>query len=140
MHVIQRKQFSETYVTSRAFQEISDLKIFPECFRGPLKKLWPATCCPRACSWTTLLCYISKTHSAGFYLQKIITKSFSWFRERLTLVLQGREHPSNRVVDPRHFLIAIIFVVKSWWERHVKVRVRETVVALEVITIRGICL
>jgi len=30
MHFIQRKQFSETNVTLHAFQEISDLKIFPE--------------------------------------------------------------------------------------------------------------
>jgi len=40
--------------TSHAFQQISDLKIFPECFRGPLKTLWRATCRPRACSWMTL--------------------------------------------------------------------------------------
>jgi len=32
MHFIQRKQFSETNVTSYAFQQISDYKIFPECF------------------------------------------------------------------------------------------------------------
>jgi len=25
------------------FKEISDLKIFPECFRGPLQALWRAT-------------------------------------------------------------------------------------------------
>jgi len=31
MHFIQRKQFSETNVTLHAFQQISDLKIFPEC-------------------------------------------------------------------------------------------------------------
>jgi len=41
-------------VTSHAFQQISDLKIFPECFRGPLKTLWRAICGLRACSWTTL--------------------------------------------------------------------------------------
>jgi len=29
-------------------EEISDLMIFPECFRGPLKTLWRATCGPRA--------------------------------------------------------------------------------------------
>jgi len=40
MHFIQRKQFSKTNVTSHAFQQISDLKIFPERFRGPLKTLW----------------------------------------------------------------------------------------------------
>jgi len=40
MHFIRRKQFSETNVTSHAFQQISDLKIFPECVRGPLKTLY----------------------------------------------------------------------------------------------------
>jgi len=54
MHFIQRKQFSETNVTLHAFQEISDLKIFPEWFRGPLKTMWRATCGLRACGWTTL--------------------------------------------------------------------------------------
>jgi len=48
-------QFSDTNVTSHAFQQISDWKIFLKCFRGPLKTLWLATCGPRACSWTTLL-------------------------------------------------------------------------------------
>jgi len=36
MHFIQRKQFSETNATSQAFQQISDLKSFPECIRGQL--------------------------------------------------------------------------------------------------------
>jgi len=54
MHFIQRKQFNETNLNLQAFQRITDLKIFPECFRGPLKTLWRATCGPRACSWTTL--------------------------------------------------------------------------------------
>jgi len=40
MHFIQRKQFSKTNVTSHAFEQISYFKIFPECFRGPLKTLW----------------------------------------------------------------------------------------------------
>jgi len=54
MHFIQRKQFNETNVTLHASQKISDLKIFPECFHGPLKTLWRATCSLWACSWTTL--------------------------------------------------------------------------------------
>jgi len=54
MHFIQHKQFSETNATSHTFQQISDLKVFPECFRGPLKTLWRATGVPRAYSWTTL--------------------------------------------------------------------------------------
>jgi len=54
MYFIQRKQFTETNVTSHAFQQMSDLKIFPECFRGPLQTLWQATCGLRACIWTTL--------------------------------------------------------------------------------------
>jgi len=29
-------------------------EVFSECFRGPPKTLWRATCGPRACSWTTL--------------------------------------------------------------------------------------
>jgi len=37
------------------FEEISDLKVFPECFRGPLKTLWQATCGGRAASYP-LLC------------------------------------------------------------------------------------
>jgi len=40
MHFIQRKQFSETNVTSRALQQILYFKIFPECFRGPLMELY----------------------------------------------------------------------------------------------------
>jgi len=51
MHFIQRKRFSETHVTLHAFQQISDLKIFSECVRGPLNTLWRSTCGPRACSW-----------------------------------------------------------------------------------------
>jgi len=43
MHFIHSKQFSETSVNSHAFQQISDLKIFPKCFRRPLKTLWRAT-------------------------------------------------------------------------------------------------
>jgi len=31
----QRKQFNETNVTFHAFQQISNLKIFSECFRRP---------------------------------------------------------------------------------------------------------
>ena len=37
MHIIHSNQFSETNGTLHAFQQISDLKIFPECFREPLK-------------------------------------------------------------------------------------------------------
>jgi len=44
MNFIQRKHFSETNVTLHAFQQISDLKIFPECVRGSLKTLRRATC------------------------------------------------------------------------------------------------
>jgi len=33
------------------FIRFQDLKIFPECFRGPMKTLWRATCGPRACTW-----------------------------------------------------------------------------------------
>jgi len=29
MHFLQRKQFSETNIISRAFQQVPDLKIFP---------------------------------------------------------------------------------------------------------------
>jgi len=55
INFIQRKQFNETTVTSHAFQQVSNSKIFSECFRGPLKTLWRATAfSPRACSWTTL--------------------------------------------------------------------------------------
>jgi len=28
-------------------------EVFSECFCGPLKTLWLATCSPRTCSWTT---------------------------------------------------------------------------------------
>jgi len=38
IHFIQSKEFSETYVTSHAFQHISDRKIFPECVRGRWKR------------------------------------------------------------------------------------------------------
>ena len=48
MHFIQGKQFSKTNVTSHVFEQISDFKIFPECFREPLKTLWRATCGPHA--------------------------------------------------------------------------------------------
>jgi len=30
------------------FEEISDVKIFPACFRGPLNEIWWVTCGPRA--------------------------------------------------------------------------------------------
>ena len=66
MHFIQRKQFSETNVTSHAFQQISDLKIFPECFRRPLKTLWWAACGPGACSWTTLI-YLMQDRNIYLY-------------------------------------------------------------------------
>jgi len=38
MHFIQPKEFSETNVTSHAFQHISDWKIFPERVRGHWKR------------------------------------------------------------------------------------------------------
>ena len=66
MHFIQRKQFSKTNVTSHAFQQISGLKIFPECFRGPLKTLWRATCGRQACSWTTLM-YLMQDRNIYLY-------------------------------------------------------------------------
>jgi len=44
MNFIQRKHFSKANVTSHVFLQIYDLKIFPECLRGP----------QAACSWTTL--------------------------------------------------------------------------------------
>jgi len=52
--LFQRKQFSETNETLHAFQQISDLKIFPECFHGSLKMLWRVTCGLRAYKWTPL--------------------------------------------------------------------------------------
>jgi len=51
----QRKEFSMTDVTSHNFQQILDLKIVPECFRGPLKTLWQVTCDPRAANFPSLL-------------------------------------------------------------------------------------
>jgi len=39
MHFIQRQQFIESNVTSHPFQQISDLKIFPESFHGSQKTL-----------------------------------------------------------------------------------------------------
>jgi len=54
MHFVQRKQFNERNVISHIFQQISDLSISPECFRGPLKTLWWTTCGLHACIWTTL--------------------------------------------------------------------------------------
>jgi len=52
IHFIQRKQFNETNVTSHPFQQISNFNFFSECFCGPLKTLWRATCSPinRLCS------------------------------------------------------------------------------------------
>jgi len=47
MHFIQRKQFNDRNVTSHNFKQISRLKTSPECFHGPLKMLWPATCVRR---------------------------------------------------------------------------------------------
>jgi len=38
MHFIQPKEFSETNVTSHAFQHISDWKTFPERVRGHWKR------------------------------------------------------------------------------------------------------
>jgi len=35
VNFIHRKQFSKTNVTSHTFQQISDLKIYPECLCGP---------------------------------------------------------------------------------------------------------
>jgi len=46
---IQRKKFSDTNATSHAFEQISDLKISPEHFPGPLKTLWRDTCGTQAC-------------------------------------------------------------------------------------------
>jgi len=54
MHFRRRKDLSETNVTSHALQPMLNLKIFPECFRGPLNTLWRATCGRRACGWATL--------------------------------------------------------------------------------------
>jgi len=78
MHFIQLNQFSETNVTSLVFQQISDLKIFPECFRGLLKTLWWAMCCPRACSWTTLN-YIIEHAATGKSSIDDCTVSFRFF-------------------------------------------------------------
>jgi len=66
MHFIQCKQFSKTNVTLHAFEQISDFKTFPECFRGPLKTLWRATCGPRACSWTTQI-YLMQHRNRDLY-------------------------------------------------------------------------
>jgi len=37
MHFIKRMEFTESNVPLHAFKQISDLKIIPECFHGPLK-------------------------------------------------------------------------------------------------------
>jgi len=39
MHLFQPKGFSEKNVTLHVFQQISDWKIFSQCFRGPQKTL-----------------------------------------------------------------------------------------------------
>jgi len=54
MQFIQRAQFNETNVTSHAFQHISDIKVFPECFCRPVITLWRVICGPQTYSWTTL--------------------------------------------------------------------------------------
>jgi len=43
MHVYVQVSLS-TNICCNKWEEISDLKIFPECFRGPLKTLCRATC------------------------------------------------------------------------------------------------
>jgi len=50
---MEKKQVSvqvsfNTYIHCDKLQEISDLKIFPECFCRKLKTMWRATCGPRA--------------------------------------------------------------------------------------------
>ena len=42
-------------------EAISDLKIFPECSRGPLKTLWRATCGPWACNCPPLVYMVGGT-------------------------------------------------------------------------------
>jgi len=64
---IQRMKYRETNATSHAFQQVSDLTIFPECFRGPLKMLCRATCGTRTCGWTTLSHNIKCTESGGYH-------------------------------------------------------------------------
>jgi len=46
IHFIQCKQLREENVNSHVFQQISDLKIFSECLREPLKALLRATLRP----------------------------------------------------------------------------------------------
>jgi len=41
-------------------EEISELKIFPECFRGPLKTMWRAKCGPQAANCPPLEHYLQK--------------------------------------------------------------------------------
>jgi len=50
INFIRRKQ----YCSKCKLTQISHLKIFPECFCGPLKILWRATCGPRAANYLPL--------------------------------------------------------------------------------------
>jgi len=54
-------------------EEISDLKIFPECFCGPLKTMWRVTCGPRAANCRTL------ERSAIFV---VLPQSKNWWKRR----------------------------------------------------------
>jgi len=55
VHFIQRKQFNDRNVNSHNFKQISELKTFPDCFRGPLKVPWRATRGSRAANCPPML-------------------------------------------------------------------------------------
>jgi len=105
MHFIQCKQFSETNETSHAFKQISDLKIFPECFRGPLKMLWRATCRPRACSWTTLvyrICFCTDNFCLELCLNTFDFSNKTTFDICYDLTFESRiSHKCSRNYSPR---------------------------------------
>jgi len=52
MHIIQRKQFSETNKTSQTFQQISN---FSWMLSRVAENAVAGTCGPWACIWTTLV-------------------------------------------------------------------------------------
>ena len=81
----QLKQFSETNVTSYAYQQISDLQTFPECIRGLLKPLWRATCGPWAYGWT-----IQPKITEKYSEKRKKTKEFTENQQNTKLEIQAK--------------------------------------------------
>jgi len=140
MHFIQRKQFSKTNVTLHAVELISDLKIFPECFGGPLKTVWRDTCGPRACSWTTLIYLMQHRNKDLYSFIACESQSFKrvFYLKQILVITEGALGAEGQgQLPPLPHPLNPALVPTSWHFHHVIIVLKETLGTVQIADMKG---